>query len=143
MDQTRLLATVATPTRMTTDDKQLFLDAKMAHDAALYQARHHTNASSAALAAAGEVIASHTAGLRAYIAKLEHQLEFEHGFDVANDRWAEDTLVAGEQVFAVLEQELVEPRPGAVALSKYILLEHQPITITRACARGGAWLPRG
>ncbi len=127
---------------MTTDDKQMFLDAKMAHDAALYQARHHANASSVALAAAGEVIAGHTASLRTYIAKLERQLEHEHGFDVANDHWADEIApwpkeadTTGEQVFAWLEKEVVEPRAGSIALSRYIPLDQQIITVTRSHAR--------
>lgn len=136
---------------MTTDDKQLWLDAKMAHDQALYNAAHEArhprtdyivDPSSVALNAAGKVIAAHTAALRERIAKLEHQLEHEHGFDVALDTFVDDepprpkgVELTGEQVFARIEGEIEEPRPSAIKLSQYIPLDSQIVTITRGEAR--------
>lgn len=116
-------------------DKQLFLDARDAYNAALYQ---KGGTDGGALAAAATIIAANQSALHDRIAKLERQLEHEYAFDVANNTFADDAPewpkheeIDGEQVFERLAAEDGAPRESAVRLSRFIPLEHQMIFVTR------------
>lgn len=75
---------------------------------------------------------SSIAALVAYILKLEAQLEHEHLFDAANDRFAAEQppwlcakVPTPQEAYAYFHKRAVEPSDAAISLAKFIPLDHQ------------------
>jgi hypothetical protein len=76
--------------------------------------------------------------------KLKYQLEYEHSFDAAVDRWAKEDASpwpvletpAGEEVLNWLINRYENPSESSKSLAKFIPLPHQHVSLTRAQLAG-------